>query len=80
MSTSDTYSTPGFVPQREIEARGFFAESRMTSLILWTLSFWESREAVKAFAGDPIEKALYFPEDEKYLLEFESTVHCEVLE
>jgi len=46
-----------------------------------TLSFWESREAVKAFAGDTIETAHYFPEDEKYLLEFESTVmHYEVFE
>jgi hypothetical protein len=27
-----------------------------------TLSFWESREAVKAFAGDTIETAHYFPE------------------
>jgi hypothetical protein len=40
--------------------------------------FWESREAVKAFAGDAIETAR-FPGDEKYLLEFEPTVrHYEV--
>jgi heme-degrading monooxygenase HmoA len=46
-----------------------------------TLSFWESREAIKAFAGDAIETARYFPEDEKYLLDFEPTVtHYEVFE
>ena len=46
-----------------------------------TLSFWESREAVRAFAGNTIEKAHYFSEDEKYLLEFEPTVtHYEVFE
>jgi heme-degrading monooxygenase HmoA len=39
-----------------------------------TLTFWESREAIKAFAGDNIEVAKYYPEDEKYLLEFEPTV------
>src|SRR5215469_17337146 len=46
-----------------------------------TLSFWESWDAVKAFAGNDIETARYFPEDEKYLLEFESTVtHYDVFE
>ena|SRR5271167_2869460 len=39
-----------------------------------TLSFWESREAIAAFAGADIEVAKYYPEDEKYLLEFEQTV------
>jgi len=37
-----------------------------------TLSFWESRDAIVAFAGTDIEAAKYYPEDEKYLLEFES--------
>jgi hypothetical protein len=46
-----------------------------------TLTFWESRDAIKVFAGDAIETARYFPEDEKYLLEFESTVtHYDVFE
>ena len=39
-----------------------------------TLSFWESREAIASFAGADIEAARYYPEDEKYLLEFEPTV------
>jgi heme-degrading monooxygenase HmoA len=39
-----------------------------------TLSFWESREAIVAFAGTDVEVAKYYPEDEKYLLEFEPTV------
>lgn len=39
-----------------------------------TLSFWESRDAVAAFAGADLEVAKYYPEDEKYLLEFEPTV------
>ena len=46
-----------------------------------TFTFWESREAIKAFAGDNIETAKYYPEDKKYLLEFEPTVtHYEVFE
>ena len=44
-----------------------------------TLTFWESREAIKAFSGDDIEVARYYPEDKKYLLEFEPSVtHYEV--
>jgi heme-degrading monooxygenase HmoA len=39
-----------------------------------TLSFWESRDDIAAFAGADIEVAKYYPEDEKYLLEFEPTV------
>ncbi|MGH9683058.1 MAG: antibiotic biosynthesis monooxygenase family protein [Candidatus Acidiferrales bacterium] len=46
-----------------------------------TLTFWESREAIKAFAGDDIEAAKYYPQDQKYLLEFEPTVtHYEIFE
>lgn len=46
-----------------------------------TLTFWESREAIKRFAGEKIELARYFSEDEKYLLEFEASVtHYEVFE
>jgi heme-degrading monooxygenase HmoA len=44
-----------------------------------TLTFWESREAIRAFAGQDINLARYYPEDKKYLLEFEPAVtHYEV--
>lgn len=33
-----------------------------------TLSWWTSMDAIRAFAGDPPERARYFPEDDKYLL------------
>ena len=39
-----------------------------------TLSYWESREAIKAFAGEDIEAAVLYPEDERYLIDGESTV------
>lgn len=46
-----------------------------------TLSFWESLDAVAAFAGADVEVAKYYPEDEKYLLEFEPTVtHYELFQ
>jgi len=46
-----------------------------------TLSFWESHDAIVAFAGDDIDVAKYYPEDKKYLLEFEPTVtHYELFQ
>ncbi|HLU10228.1 MAG TPA: antibiotic biosynthesis monooxygenase [Oceanobacillus sp.] len=44
-----------------------------------TFTFWESMDAIKAFAGEDVEMAKYYPEDQDYLLEFEPTVtHYEV--
>ena len=39
-----------------------------------TLSHWESEDVIRAFAGDDLLKAKYYPEDSRYLLEFEPTV------
>jgi heme-degrading monooxygenase HmoA len=39
-----------------------------------TLSFWDSLEAVRAFAGDDIERAVFYPEDDRFLVEREPTV------
>jgi len=44
------------------------------------LSLWDSYEAIRAFAGEDVERAHYYPEDAEYLLEQEPTVtHYEVL-
>ena len=43
------------------------------------VSLWESRDAIRAFAGDDMERARYYPEDAEFLLELEPTVtHYEV--
>lgn len=43
------------------------------------VSLWENLEDVRRFAGDDVEVAVYFPEDDKYLLELEPRVrHYEV--
>jgi len=45
------------------------------------VSLWDSLESIGAFAGDDIERAVYYPEDEKYLLELDPNVtHYDVLE
>jgi heme-degrading monooxygenase HmoA len=43
------------------------------------ISFWESIDAIKQFAGQDFEKARYYPEDREFLLELEPSVdHYEV--
>jgi heme-degrading monooxygenase HmoA len=44
-----------------------------------TMTHWTSREAIAAFAGEDIERAKYYPEDDGFLLEFEpNVVHYEI--
>ena len=46
-----------------------------------TYSLWESYEAIRGFAGEDIETAVYYPEDERYLIEREDTVrHYEIVD
>ena len=43
------------------------------------LSLWESLGAIKAFAGDDVEQAVFYPEDDDFLVDRETTcVHYEV--
>lgn len=45
------------------------------------VTYWDSFDAIRAFAGDDVERARYYPEDADYLLEMEPTVtHYEVIE
>jgi heme-degrading monooxygenase HmoA len=44
------------------------------------ISLWESIESIGDFAGDPVDKARYYPEDRDFLLELAPKVtHYEVL-
>jgi heme-degrading monooxygenase HmoA len=48
-----------------------------TEFMMFTL--WDSLEAVKAFAGDDYETAVFYPKDERFLVERDRTaVHYEV--
>ena len=48
-----------------------------TEFVMFTL--WDSLEAVKAFAGDNHERAVFYPEDERFLVERDLTsTHYEV--
>jgi heme-degrading monooxygenase HmoA len=44
------------------------------------LTLWESEEAIRRFAGDDIARAVFYPEDERYLVAREERVrHYEVV-
>ncbi|MDA0173511.1 hypothetical protein OJ998_30685 [Solirubrobacter taibaiensis] len=44
-----------------------------------TLSFWDSADAIRAFAGEDYETAVFYPEDDRYLVERDLTcTHYEV--
>ena len=44
-----------------------------------TLSFWDSLEAIRGFAGEAVETAVFYPEDDRFLVERDLTVkHYEV--
>lgn len=39
-----------------------------------TVTHWESEASIRAFAGDDLLRAKYYPEDRDFLLEFEPEV------
>jgi len=69
----DYRSIPGNLSVHVLERR----EGDVTHFI--TLTFWESLDAIRKFAGEDLERAKYYPEDAGFLLEFEpGVVHYDV--
>ena len=53
-------------------------EEDRTEFVMFTL--WDSLDAVKAFAGEDYETAVFYPEDERFLLERDlRATHYEVV-
>jgi heme-degrading monooxygenase HmoA len=49
----------------------------LTEFVMFTL--WDSLDAVKAFAGEDYETAVFYPEDDRYLVERDlKSTHYEV--
>lgn len=73
----------GFREYRETPGnRGVMALRRVgddrADFLLITL--WESEQAVRAFAGDDISRARFYPEDERFLIDGdEHAVHYELV-
>jgi heme-degrading monooxygenase HmoA len=73
----------GFAEYRKIAGnRGVLglrriADDRAEFLLV---SLWESEEAIRQFAGDDIEKAVFYPEDDRFLIDRDNHVsHYEVV-
>lgn len=49
-----------------------------TEFVMFTL--WDSLDAVKAFAGEDYEVAVFYPEDERFLIERDDTAAHYVVE
>ena len=71
---SDYRSTPGNQGLHVLRR----VEGEVAHFLL--ITFWESWEAIRAFAGSDVERARYYPEDDRWLLEKEPFVtHYEVV-
>jgi heme-degrading monooxygenase HmoA len=71
---SDYQSVPGNISVYVLERQ----DEEVTHFI--TMTFWKDRDSIQGFAGEDIERAKYYPEDQDFLLEFEPTVvHYEVV-
>lgn len=40
-----------------------------------TISLWESMDAIHGFAGEDVERAVFYPEDDRYLVDRDLTAH-----
>src|SRR5213596_1169977 len=69
------------VPRHTRQPRGIVlrrTDGDVTHFLL--ITFWESFDAIRRFAGPNPERSVYYPEDKEFLLEFEPTeTHYDVL-
>jgi heme-degrading monooxygenase HmoA len=70
----DYRSVPGNISVHVLERQ----DGEVTHFI--TMTFWDGMDSIRAFAGDAVETAKYYPEDADFLLEYEPhVVHYEVV-
>jgi heme-degrading monooxygenase HmoA len=67
--TNEYRQTPGIISIR------VWKRKEKDCCHFYTVTEWENLDAVKRFAGENYKKAVYYPEDQGILLEFEETVH-----
>ena len=73
----------GFAEYRKIEGnRGVLGLRRIVNdrAEFLLVSLWDSEEAIRRFAGEDIDQAVFYPEDERFLVERDDHVsHYEVV-
>jgi heme-degrading monooxygenase HmoA len=73
----------GFAEYRKISGnRGVLGLRRIVNdrAEFLLVSLWDSEDAIRQFAGNDIEKAVFYPEDDRFLVERENRVsHYEVV-
>jgi heme-degrading monooxygenase HmoA len=78
----DYLQQTGLADYRKIEGnRGVLALRRIDAdrAEFLLVSLWDSEESIRQFAGDDIEKAVFYPEDERFLVDRDDHVfHYEV--
>jgi heme-degrading monooxygenase HmoA len=73
VAVPDYQKTPGF------KGLSFLRNLRNAEAHFTLITYWENLEVIRNFAGEDIEKAKYYPEDQHFLIEFEEKVqHFEV--
>ena len=71
-------ATPGNLGSLILTRRAGDANEPATEFLV--VSFWDSHEAVERFAGPEPEKAVFYPEDDRYLIGRDLTVdHYDVV-
>ena len=67
--TEEYRQTPGILSVR------VWSRKEKDCCHFYTVTEWENLDAIKKFAGENYERAVYYPEDQGILLEFEETVN-----
>lgn len=66
---ADSRATPGNLGVEVLRRR--VRDERVEFLFV---SYWESLDVIRAFAGDDVERARYYPEDRRFLVALAPTV------
>ena len=70
---------PDYKKARGIQGMSFLRNVIGAEAHFTLITYWQNMEAIRAFAGEEVDKAKYYPEDKNFLLEFEEKVqHYEV--
>lgn len=70
---------PDYKKTKGIQGMSFLRNVIGTEAHFTLITYWQNMEGIRAFAGEEVDKAKYYPEDKNFLLEFEEKVqHYEV--